>query len=59
MKDLNKMTLDELKDHLIDVINAREAYPENSLNKKALALDDEYYDTTDAISRFTKREGVK
>ena len=43
MKDLNKMTLDELKDHIIDVINAREAYPENSLNKKALALDDEYY----------------
>ncbi len=51
--NLNDMSVAELQDTLTDVINAREAYPDNSLNKKALKLDEEYIRITDLI------EGLK
>ena len=50
----NRMTLDELNEHLTNVINARESYPEDSMNKKAIALDEDYLNTTNAITTLTK-----
>lgn len=50
----NKVTLDELNDHLTNVINARESYPEDSLNKRAIALDNDYLETTNAITTLTQ-----
>lgn len=49
----DSMTLDELQDHLTNVINARESYPDDSLNKKAIALDEDYLNTTNAITTLT------
>lgn len=48
-EQLNAMTLDKLKDILTDVINARESYPEDSTNRKALELDGLYLKLDDVI----------
>lgn len=43
-KNLDDMSEEELKDVQYDCINARESFPEDSMNDEALALDDEYAD---------------
>lgn len=40
--DLKKLTMEQLEEMLTDVINAREAFPEQSMNRKAVSLDDLY-----------------
>ena len=41
--------MDQLKEMLTDVIDAREGYTEQSMNKKALELDDQYWDICNEI----------
>ena len=48
-EEIYNMSVSELQDVLADVINAREAYPTDSLNKKALSLDEKYITITDLI----------
>ncbi len=47
--EVKNMTVEDLKDALFDVINEREAYPENSRNKKALRLDSQYLMLDDTL----------
>lgn len=41
-EQLKDMSIEQLEEALKDIIDAREAYPEDSMNRKALALDDAY-----------------
>lgn len=49
VKELKRKKLEELNDMLTDVINAREAYGEGSMEKEALILDEQYVSLTNEI----------
>ncbi len=50
--DYKTMTQDELGEVLYDVICKREDYPQNSGSKKALALDEEYWEITNILGEL-------
>jgi hypothetical protein len=50
LTNLSELTEDELQEALTDCINEREAYPEDSMDPKAIELDDLYGAINNEIS---------
>lgn len=53
---IKTMTLEQLEDALTDVIDAREGYPENSMSKNALELDELYLEIDTRINAINAGE---
>ena len=53
---IKAMTLEQLEDALTDVIDAREGYPENSMSKNALELDELYLEIDTRINAINAGE---
>lgn len=53
---IKAMTLEQLEEALYDVVDAREGYPENSMSKNALELDDFYWEIDSRIGAIKAGE---